>query len=63
LTDNIQFGFFKYKTNVDTIVDCVREYPINEDILKLLEENNIIYEIEMDNGKPKLIDGLGVILI
>ena len=63
LTNDIELGFYKYKSIIISEADCVREYPINEYILNLIEEKNIVFEIEMDGEKPKLIQGLGIILI
>jgi len=58
-----RIGFYKYKPKVFSEADCIREYPITKYILSLIEQNQIPFEIEMENGQPKLINGLTILLV
>lgn len=63
LKNDIEIGYFKYKSTVSSTADCIREYPITEDIIKLINDGLVSYEIETENGEPKLINGLGIIFV
>jgi histidinol phosphatase-like PHP family hydrolase len=58
-----KIGYFKYKSTIPTIVDCVKEYPITEFILDKIEKNELVWEIETDKETPKLFNGKFIILI
>jgi histidinol phosphatase-like PHP family hydrolase len=58
-----QIGYFKYKSTIPTIVDCVREYPITEFILDKIKKNELVWEIESERQKPKLHNGKLIVLI
>jgi hypothetical protein len=55
-------GYYKYYPTNPNIADCIREYPITEDILRYIKKTGL-YNIEYQNSKPKLIDGKFVVLI
>lgn len=55
-------GYYKYEPSTLNIADCIREYPITEDILRYIKKTGL-YKIEYQNSKPKLIDGKFVVLI
>jgi hypothetical protein len=55
-------GYYKYYPTNPNIADCIREYPITEDILRYIKKTGL-YKIEYQNSKPKLIDGKFVVLI
>lgn len=62
MIDINEIGYFKYKSNIETIVDCIKEFPITDDIKTLIKhENNI--SIEIVDGEPNLIEGKYVVLI
>ena len=56
-------GYFKYKSSIPTIVDCIKEYPITEFILEKIKKKELVWEIEMEEGNPKLYNGKFIILI
>ena len=56
-------GYFKYKSTIPTIADCIREYPITEFILEKIKKNELFWEFEIEKQKPKLQDGKFIILI
>ena len=55
-------GYYKYSPTNPNIADCVREYPITEEILKYIEKTGL-FKIEYQNSKPKKIDGKLIVLI
>ena len=55
-------GYYKYKSINPNIADCVREYPITEDILRYIEKTKL-FKIEYQDSRPKLINGKFVVLI
>ena len=59
----IDIGYYKYKSLTPTIVDCVREYPITEFILEKIKKEELVWEFEMEEGKPKLCNGKLIVLI
>jgi hypothetical protein len=62
LIDTEEIGYFKYKAHNSLIVDCIKEFPITEDIKEFLKsENN--FDIEIVDGEPKKISGKLVVLI
>jgi hypothetical protein len=64
LTNTIfeKVGYYKYEPSNPLLVECVREYPITQEILEYLKKTNSI-KFELENNKPKLIDGKMVVLI
>jgi hypothetical protein len=44
-------------------VDCVREYPITEFILEKIKKEELNWEFEMEEQKPKLYNGKLIVLI
>ena len=56
-------GYFKYKSHTPTIVDCIKEYPITEFILKKIEKKELDWEFEMEEEIPKLYNGKLIVLI
>jgi hypothetical protein len=56
-------GYFKYKSFTPTTVDCVKEYPITDFILEKIKKREIVWEVEMEKGNPKLYNGKLVVLI
>jgi len=56
-------GYFKYKSTIPVIADCVREYPITEHILDKIKNNELSWEFEIERQKPKLQNGKFIILI
>jgi hypothetical protein len=44
-------------------VDCVKEYPITDFILEKIKKREIVWEVEMEKGNPKLYNGKLVVLI
>jgi invasion protein IalB len=62
MIDIEEIGYFKYKTHNSLIVDCIKEFPITEEIKEFLKsENN--FDIESSDGQPKKIYGKLVALI
>ena len=59
----IDIGYYKYKSLTPTIVDCVREYPITEFILEKIKKEELDWEFEMEEQKPKLYNGKLIVLI
>jgi hypothetical protein len=55
-------GYYKYRSYNPNIADCVREYPITEDILNYIKKTGF-FKVEYQNSKPKLIKGKFVVLI
>lgn len=63
MKDLIQnIGYYKYYPTNPNIADCIREYPITEEILKYIKKTGL-YKLEYQNSKPKLIKGKFVVLI
>lgn len=58
-----KIGYYKYKSNISSSVDCIKEYPITVDILEYIEKNCLSLKIELDGENPVKIDGKYVILI
>ena len=58
-----EIGYFKYKSTIPTIVDCIREYPITEFILDKIEKDELVWELETEEQKPKLHNGKFIVLI
>lgn len=56
-------GYYKYKSMVPSIVDCIKEYPITEFVLDKIKNNEIDWEIETEKVEPKLHQGKMVVLI
>lgn len=56
-------GYYKYKSSVPLIADCVREYPITEFILEKIKKKELVWEFEMEEQKPKLYNGKLIVLI
>jgi hypothetical protein len=63
LINYIDIGYYKYKSLTPTIVDCVREYPITEFILEKIKKEELDWEFEMEEQKPKLYNGKLIVLI
>ena len=59
----IDIGYYKYKSHTPTIVDCVREYPITEYILEKIKKEELVWEFELEEQKPKLCNGKLIVLI
>ena len=59
----IDIGYYKYKSLTPTIVDCIREYPITEFILEKIKKEDLVWEYEMEEQKPKLYNGKLIVLI
>jgi hypothetical protein len=55
-------GYYKYYPTNPNIADCIREYPITDEILKYIKKTGL-YVLEYENTKPKLINGKFVVLI
>lgn len=55
-------GYYKYYPTNPNIADCIREYPITEDILRYIKKTGV-FEIEYQDSEPKLINGKFVVLI
>jgi hypothetical protein len=55
-------GYYKYYPTNPNIADCIREYPITEEILKYIKTTGL-FKLEYQNSKPKLIKGKFVVLI
>ena len=56
-------GYFKYKSSVESVADCIREYPMTEFILDKIKNNQIPWEIEKEEGIPKKFNGKYIVLI
>jgi len=52
-------GYYKYKSFTPIIVDCIKEYFI----LEKIKNKEIVWEFEMENGTPKLLNGKLIILV
>jgi hypothetical protein len=63
LNNYIDIGYYKYKSLTPSIVDCVREYPITEFILEKIKKEELNWEFEMEEQKPKLYNGKLIVLI
>jgi hypothetical protein len=63
LNNYIDIGYYKYKSLTPSIVDCVREYPITEFILEKIKKEELVWEFEMEEQKPKLYNGKLIVLI
>lgn len=59
----IDIGYYKYKSLTPTIVDCIKEYPITEFILEKIKKEELVWEYEMEEQKPKLYNGKLIVLI
>ncbi len=44
-------------------MDCIKEYPITDFILEKIKNKEIVWEFEMENGTPKLLNGKLIILV
>jgi hypothetical protein len=56
-------GYYKYKSFTPIIVDCIKEYPITDFILEKIKNKEIVWEFEMENGNPKLLNGKLIVLV
>lgn len=56
-------GYFKYKSQIPITIDCIKEYPITEEILDLICNNKVKFEIEKKNEIPVEINGKFIVLI
>ena len=56
-------GYYKYESHTPTIVDCIKEYPITEFILEKIKKEELFWEFEMEEEKPKLYNGKLIVLI
>jgi hypothetical protein len=63
LNNYIDIGYYKYKSLTPSIVDCVREYPITDLILEKIKKEELLWELEMEEQKPKLYNGKLIVLI
>jgi hypothetical protein len=55
-------GYYKYEPSAPNIADCIREYPITEEILEYIKKTGL-FRIEYQDSKPKKINGKLVALI
>ena len=55
-------GYYKYYPTNPNIADCIREYPITEEVIKYIKKTGQ-YKLEYQNSKPKTINGKFVVLI
>ena len=55
-------GYYKYYPTNPNIADCIREYPITEEILVYIKKTGL-FRIEYQDSKPKKINGKLVALI
>jgi hypothetical protein len=55
-------GYYKYYPTNPNIADCIREYPITEEVLKYIKSTGL-FKLEYQNSKPKTINGKFVVLI
>jgi hypothetical protein len=55
-------GYYKYYPTNPNIADCIREYPITEEILDYIKKTGL-FRIEYQDTKPKKINGKFVALI
>jgi len=55
-------GYYKYYPTNPNIANCIREYPITEEILEYIKKTGL-FRIEYQDSKPKKINGKLVALI
>jgi hypothetical protein len=58
-----EIGYFKYKGYNNLLVDCVKEYPITEEIRDYLKNRLLEIEIETKEKEPIRINGKLVVII
>lgn len=57
-----KIGYFKYRTDSTLIVDCIKEFPITEEIKKFLSNQEYLI-LDTVDGEPNIIDGKFVVLV
>ena len=55
-------GYYRYYPTNPNIADCIREYPITEDVLKYIKKTGL-FKLEYQDSKPRLINSKFVVLI
>jgi len=55
-------GYYRYYPTNPNISDCIREYPITEEVLKYIKKTGL-FKLEYQDSKPRLINGKFVVLI
>ena len=59
--EGVEIAYYKYKSDSNPITDCIKEYPLTQEIIQHVIDEG--FELEMIDDEPKRINGYGVFLI